>query len=310
MEISLILAEEITKLFIIMAMGWALVKARVLKTEDSRTISAVIVYLVTHCDIIGAFQIEASPQVTRGLIFSFAAAIGAHALFLLLAAVFGRAMRLDIAERLTVVYTNAGILVIPLVQAMLGGEYLVYSCAFIVVQLILHWTHCRSMLTGRAGVGWRNILLNVNVISLAAGGAMFLLDVTLPRIADDTLKMTGSMIGPLGMLLAGMVIADTPARSVFSSTRHYKAAALRLVAAPVILLFAFKICGAAQMIPDGKNILLVVFLAGVTPACATVTSMAQLYSDIGGRTGVLYVLTTLLSIVTMPLIIWLYSAVI
>ena len=37
MEISLILAEEITKLFIIMAMGWALVRARVLKTEDSRT---------------------------------------------------------------------------------------------------------------------------------------------------------------------------------------------------------------------------------------------------------------------------------
>ena len=49
MEISLILAEEITKLFIIMAMGWALVRARVLKTEDSRVISAIIVYLVAPC---------------------------------------------------------------------------------------------------------------------------------------------------------------------------------------------------------------------------------------------------------------------
>ena len=298
MEISLILAEEITKLFIIMAMGWALVRARVLKTEDSRVISAIIVYLVAPCIIISSFQIEHSRQVVDGLLFSFAAAVFAHALFLLLAALFGRALHLDTAEKLTVVYTNAGILVLPLVQAMLGGEYLVYSCAFIVVQLILLWTHCRK------------ILFNLNVISIFIGGAMFLLGVRLPEIADGTLKMTGSMIGPLGMLLAGMVIADVPARRIFGDRRRYLASALRLVAAPVILLLAFKICGAAQMIPDGKNILLVVYLAGVTPACATVTSMAQLYGDIGDRTGVLYVLTTLLSIVTMPLVIALYEAVI
>ena len=265
---------------------------------------------VAPCIIISSFQIEHSRQVVDGLLFSFAAALFAHALFLLLAALFGRALHLDTAEKLTVVYTNAGILVLPLVQAMLGGEYLVYSCAFIVVQLILLWTHCRCVLSGSAGIGWRKILFNLNVISIFIGGAMFLLGVRLPEIADGTLKMTGSMIGPLGMLLAGMVIADVPARRIFGDRRRYLASALRLVAAPVILLLAFKICGAAQMIPDGKNILLVVYLAGVTPACATVTSMAQLYGDIGDRTGVLYVLTTLLSIVTMPLVIALYEAVI
>lgn len=310
MEISLILAEEITKLFIIMAMGWALVRARVLKTEDSRVISAIIVYLVAPCLIISSFQIEHSRQVVNGLVFSFAAAVFVHALFLLLAAAFGRALRLDTAEKLTVVYTNAGILVLPLVQAMLGSEYLVYSCAFIVVQLILLWTHCRCVLSGSAGIGWKKILLNLNVISIFIGGAMFLLGLTLPEIANDTLKMTGSMIGPLGMLLAGMVIADVPASLIFCDRRRYITAALRLVVVPIILLLVFKICGAAEMIPDGKNILLVVYLAGVTPACATVTSMAQLYGDIGGRTGVLYVLTTLLSIVTMPLVIGLYEAVI
>ena len=310
MEISLILAEEVIKLFIIMAAGWTLVKARVLKTEDSRVISAIIVYLVAPCIIISAFQIEHSPQVVNGLVFSFAAAALAHALFLLLAAAFGRALGLDAAERLTVVYTNAGILVLPLVQAMLGEEYLVYSCAFIVVQIILLWTHCRCVLSGSGGISWKKILLNLNVIAIYIGGAMFLLGLRLPGIVDDTLKMTGSMVGPLGMLLAGMVIADVPARRIFGDRRRYLASALRLVVVPVILLSVFKICGAAEMIPDGKNILLVVYLAGVTPACASVTSMAQLYGDIADRTGILYVLTTLLSIVTMPLVIWLYETVI
>ena len=125
-----------------------------------------------------------------------------------------------------------------------------------------------------------------------------------------TLVMVLWLVAACAMLLPGMVIPDVPARRIFGDRRRYLASALRLIAAPVILLLAFKICGAAQMIPDGKNILLVVYLAGVTPACATVTSMAQLYGDIGDRTGVLYVLTTLLSIVTMPLVIALYEAVI
>lgn len=308
MEISLILAEEITKLFLVMAMGWALVKTRILKTEDSRTLSAVLVYMLTPCVIISAFQIDHSPQVTRGLAFAFTAAAASHVIFLVLAAAFGRAMKLDTAEKLTIVYTNAGILVFPLVQAMLGAEYLIYSCGFVVVQLIMLWTHCRSVLTGQTGADLKKIFLNVNVISLIAGGAMFLLGVKLPRLIEETLASTGAMIGPIGMMLAGMVIADVPVRRVFAVKRNYRAAILRLAVVPMILLFAFKICGAAEMIPDGKNIMLVVYLAGVTPACATVTSMAQLYGDIADRTGILYVLTTLLSIITMPIVIGLYAA--
>ena len=310
METSLILAKEITKLFIIMAMGWTLVKARILRTEDSRVISAVLVYIVIPCVIIGAFQIEHSPYVIRGLIFSFVMAIGTHALFLLLAAIFGVMLKLDTAERLTVVYTNAGILVIPLVQAILGDKYIVYSCSFIVVQIILLWTHCRKVLNGRVDTKLRDIFLNINVISIIAGCTMFLTEVNLPSVIDDTIKMTGSMMGPLGMILAGMVIANVPAHSIFCHRRRYIATTLRLVVAPLILLLAFKICDVVHMIPDGYNILLVVFLAGITPACATVTSMAQLYSDIGDRTGILYVLTTLLSIFTIPLIIGFFSVVI
>ncbi len=308
MEISLILAEEIAKLFIIMAMGWALVKTRILKTEDSRVISAVTVYMITPCVIIGAFQIEPSPQVTRGLVFSLAAAAASHALFLLLAAAAGKILKLDAAEKLTIVYTNAGILVIPLVHALLGERYVIYSCAFIIIQVVLLWTHCLGVLKGRAKAGLKNILLNVNVVSIAVGGAMFLFGLRRPRVIGDTVKTAGAMVGPLGMTLAGMVIADIPARRVFLAWRNYLAAALRLAAAPLMLLAAFRLCGAADMIQDGKNILLVVYLAGITPACAAVTSMAQLYGGIADRTGILYVLTTLLSIVTMPIAIGLYAA--
>lgn len=307
MEISLILAEQIVQLFLILLMGYIIVKTKLLRPEDSRSISVVMVYVVTPCVIINAFQVEYTPQVMGGLLYSFAFAGAAHLLFLLIARVLARPLRLDVIERAVIVYTNAGILVIPLVNALLGADYVIYSCAFIVIQQILIWTHCRSLLCGTSGMEWRKILLNVNIIAIAIGCALFLLRIELPDFINQTLDTTGSMLGPLGMLLAGMVIADTPLARLFTAPRGYLAAALRLLFCPLLTVLLFRAIGAAELIPDGKNILMTVYLACITPACATVTSLAQLYDRDAAHSSALYVLSTLLSIVTMPLMIGVYD---
>lgn len=55
--------------------------------------------------------------------------------------------------------------------------------------------------------------------------------------------------------------------------------------------------------------LLTVYLAAITPACATITSMAQLYECDAAYSSSLYVLTTIFSIVTMPLMVFLYEVI-
>ncbi len=310
MQISLILMREIVQLFIILLMGYIIVKAKLLRPEDSRSLSVVMVYLLTPCVIINAFQVEYTPQVMAGLIFSFAISIAAHILFLLLTRLLAGPLHLDVIERTAVIYTNAGILVIPLVNALLGPEYVIYSCAFIVVQQVLIWTHCRSLLCGTRGMEWRKLFLNVNIIAIVAGCALFLLRVPLPALINDTLGTLGDMFGPLGMLLAGMVIADTPLRRLFTTPRNYLPVLLRLLAFPLVTVLLLRISGAAGWVADGKNILMIVYLACITPACATVTSLAQLYDRNAAYSSALYVLTTLLSIVTMPVMIGVYDALI
>ena len=297
MQISLILMREIVQLFIILLMGYIIVRAKLLRPEDSRSLSVVMVYLLT-------------PWVMAGLIFSFAISIAAHILFLLLTRLLAGPLHLDVIERTAVIYTNAGILVIPLVNALLGPEYVIYSCAFIVVQQVLIWTHCRSLLCGTRGMEWRKLFLNVNIIAIVAGCALFLLRVPLPALINDTLGTLGDMFGPLGMLLAGMVIADTPLRRLFTTPRNYLPVLLRLLAFPLVTVLLLRAAGAAGWIADGKNILMIVYLACITPACATVTSLAQLYDRNAAYSSALYVLTTLLSIVTMPVMIGVYDALI
>ena len=307
MQISLLLMEEIIKLFVIMFMGYAVVKAGLMKSSESKSVSVIMVYLVIPCVILNAFQVEYTPDVQKGLLLACAAAVAVHILFLFLTAILKKPLHLDVIERATIIYSNAGILVIPLVQELLGQEYVIYSSAYIAVQLILIWTHCKNMLCEEDKLEWKKVLLNINIISIIAGVVLFIFRIQLPSGAQDILNMMNNMIGPLGMLLAGMVIAEVSLKTVFTRKRSYLSAALRLLIYPVFVLILMKIIQTFTVIHDSKQILLTVYLASITPACATVTSMAQLYDKDAAYSSSLYVLTTLLSIVTMPVMVGLFE---
>ena len=307
MQISLLLMEEIAKLFAIMLMGYAVVKAGLMKSSESKSISVVMVYLVIPCVIIDAFQVDYTADVKKGLLLACVAAVLVHVLFLILTTILKQVLQLDTIERATVIYSNAGILVIPLVQDLLGQEYVIYSSAYIAVQLILIWTHCKNMICEEDRLEWKKVFLNVNIISIIVGAILFICKIQLPSGVQDVLDMMNNMIGPIGMLLAGMVIADVPLKTVFTKKRNYLSTVLRLIVYPIFVLILMKLIHTFAGINDSKQILLTVYIASITPACATVTSMAQLYDKDAAYASSLYVLTTLLSIVTMPVMVGMYE---
>ena len=55
------------------------------------------------------------------------------------------------------------------------------------------------------------------------------------------------------MLLAGIVIADTPLRQLFMRRRHYVPVLLRLIICPIITVLLLRVIGAASWIPDGTQ---------------------------------------------------------
>ena len=408
MQISILLAQQIAQLFLILIMGYAVVKVGLLKASDSRVLSVVMVYLVTPCVIINAFQIDDTPEIRKGLLYSMAIAAAIHVVLLVLSALLSRPLKLDAVEQVNVIYSNAAALVIPLVKALMGDAYVIYSCAFIIVQLVLLWTHASSLLQGSSALDWKKVLTNINMIAIAAGALLYWFRVVLPAPLQNTMSTVGNMMGPMGMLLAGMAIAEKPLREVFCTRRNYLPTVLRLVVCPLVvlvllwthassllqgssaldwkkvltninmiaiaagaLLYWFRVvlpaplqntmstvgnmmgpmgmllagmaiaekplrevfctrrnylptvlrlvvcplvvlvllwvCHASSWVADGKNILMTVYLAAITPACATVTSMAQLYDRDAAHSSALYVLTTLLSIVSMPVMIGLFD---
>ena len=309
MQISILLAQQIAQLFLILIMGYAVVKAGLLKASDSKVLSVVMVYLVTPCVIINAFQINDTPEIRKGLLYSMAIAAAIHVVLLGISALLSRPLKLDAVEQVNVIYSNAAALVIPLVRALLGDEYVIYSCAFIIVQLILLWTHASSLLQGNRALDWKKVFSNINMIAIAAGALLYWFRVALPAPLQNTMSTMGDMIGPMGMLLAGMAIASSPLKKLVLTPRYYLTVFLRLILYPMVTLGLLWLLKAQTWIPDGKAILMTVFLSGITPVCSALNSMVQLYDRDMEESGALYVLTTLLSIVTMPMVIAVFERV-
>lgn len=306
-EISLLLFQEIVKLFLVMLMGFVLMRSGKLRPTDGKAVSIILVYIILPCVIIHAFQIDATPQVKEGLLFAFLVSLAIHIVFIIFSKLLQPVFGLKPVERVSMIYTNAGILIIPIITALQGTDYVIYSCAYAAVQLTLLWTHGSHTMCEKGEVHFLAIFKNINIVSIAIGTLLFLLQIKIPPLIDQTMASVGVMIGPVGMLITGMAIADTDLKEIFWRFRNYVASALRLIACPLVIIALCAVLPLTGLIHDGKAILMTVFICCITPTAAVVTSMAELYDQDASYSAELCVLSTILSIVTMPLMLFIFN---
>ena len=305
--ISLLLMEQITKLFLIMAMGFVLVKTRLMKVEESKSLSMIVIYLIMPCVIINAFQVKYTESIRNGLILAFVAAVLIHIILLILVKVLEKIFHLDAVEKTSIMYSNAGNLIIPIVTSVLGKEWVIYSSAFLSVQIILLWTHGRMVLCEERKIDFKKILLNINMITIFFGILLFVTRIQLPNIITGTMESVSVMIGPISMIVTGMLIGNMGFKQIFDYKRIYIVTFLKMVVCPFIILLLLKYGGMANLLSNGKMILLISLLATITPSASTVTQMAQIYGKNVEYASAINVVTTIICIVTMPIMVWLYQ---
>ena len=247
--ISLILAKKILSLFLVMALGIVLVRCGIVRSRDSKVLSMISLYLVMPCVIISSFQVKYQPEILNGLLLALATAVLLHLVLIVVVGFLGKVLKLDGVEETSLIYSNAGNLIIPIVTAILGKEWVIYTSAFLSVQLFLLWSHAKMKLCGEKGIDLKKILTNINMIAIFAGVLLFLLKV-------------------LGILLL-VVLALVPA--IVAATVVFGPRALFLVVfCAVISMFTEMVCQKLMQkettYTDGSAMLTGVLLALNLPA--------------------------------------------
>lgn len=307
LELSLLLAGQIGSMFLMLALGVGLIRGKILRTQDATVISKILLYAVVPCAILKSYEIDYSPSLLAGLGLSILGAVIAHAVFLLFERLLRRPLHLRPVESASLIYSNAGNLIFPLVYAALGEQWVFYVSGYMMVQQLLIWTHGRNLVSGQRRLSFRKILTNVNILAIIAGLLVFITGFHFPGIVHDAIDAMAGMIGPLSMLLTGMLLGSMSFRKIVGNTRAYGIALLRLFIFPAAVILLFAVCGLARLHPDGGNILLVTVLACVSSAATTITQFAQLYDQEPGYASVISVLTVLLCIFSIPLMAGFYQ---
>jgi hypothetical protein len=218
-----------------------------------------------------------------------------------------RFAHLDVVEADSVIYSNAGNLVIPLVASVLGEEWVIYASAFVSVQLFFLWSHGISGFLGNGKIQWKKILFNINMLAVFAGIIMLLTGLRLPQMANDVCSTVSAMLAPTAMLITGMIVGGMRLRDVFKNRRIYLVSFLRLLLIPALVLLLIRCFHIKGWVTNGEQILLVTFFAVITPAASSITQFAQVYGKNEAYAGAINIVTTLLCIATMPLMVYLYQ---
>lgn len=292
---------------LIMLVGVLLVKCRILGPKDSNCLSRLSLYLIMPCVILNSFQVSFTPEVRDGLMLAFLGSVLLNIMFLLLNEIFKRVFHLDVVEQTSIIYTNAGNLVIPIVATILGEEWVIYSTAFICVQMIMLWTHGKIVLCQEKKINLKKILTNINMIAVIAGSIFFLCGIRFPAVVQDAMSSVGVMVGPVSMLVTGIMLGNLDLRGILLKGRAWLATGLRLVVVPLCAIAFFRFSGICRLVPNGSNYLLVTLLATITPPASSIMQMAELYGLDSDHACAINVLSTIVCILTMPLMVALYQ---
>lgn len=305
--LSLILLQQIAQLFIIIFLGWAIVKAGILKSEDSKTLSMVLLYIITPCVILNAFQIERTVDTVRMMELSLLSAVILSVLSIVLGGLLAKPFRLDIVETASVMYPNCTNMVIPLVIGAFGEDWVIYVTCYSMVQTILVWTHARILISGKRKISLRDLVCNVNILAIMLGLFLFVFQLRLPGVIQSAFSMAGDTIGPVAMLIIGMLMADMDMQHLRSYRQLWKPVLLRLIVLPVILVCVAKYSGLAALAPHGETLIIISLLSVIAPSANIVTQFSQMFGRDALYASLINTVTMLLCIITMPLMITLFQ---
>ena len=296
----LILVKQILQMFLLAGIGYLLFKGGKISLEGSKTIGNILIYGSLPAVIINGFRIERTAEHVSGLLWSAAAALTIVLLSILISHFV---FRKDGVAAFATSFANPGFFGIPLIVASLGQGAVFYAAPFIAFLNIGQWTYGVSRLNGQPvlqGFQPKKLIKAPFVIAILVGIFLFATQLPLPAIVENCLSNVAGLNTPLAMFTVGVYLAQTDLVKMFGRRTLYLVSALRLLVIPVLSLLILSLLPFSMHVM--KTVLLIV---AACPVGSNVAVYAQLHGKDYPYAVETVIISTLLSIVTIPFVLYL-----
>lgn len=305
MEAMLTIVSKVLVMLILIMVGYFVTKKGILTDRGTSEINTLLLQIVTPCLIINSFLTSEDTLSVGELLLSVATSALALVLSIGLSLFFfgkepeGRKKVL----RFAVAFSNSGFMGLPLVEGIVGSKGVMYGSFFIVVFNIFCWTYGFSMMSGGQKMSWKVLLLNPGIIGLIFGLPIYFLNLQLPTVISEPVGFLAGLNTPLAMIIIGSYVAKVDLHSFVSDFAVYKAAALRLLAAPLIFILCLLV------IRPETDLFVTSVIQAACPVAANTVLFAVQYKRDSPLASKTVAVSTVLSVITIPLMTILAQAI-
>lgn len=289
-------------LFLLVLLGVFATKRGILTDAAQKALSDLLINVFLPCSIVLSFQID----MTSGLLVTMAAVLIAAIISQAIAVVFSRLFfrRQESGRRAVLRYgilcSNAGFLGLPIAQGLFGLTGTLYASVALLPQRVLMWSAGLSLfcdVSPKTVV--RNLLTHPCIVSVYIGFVVMFLPWELPSVLQSTLEAVGGCTTAVSMLVIGGILAGSDVgKRLDPAILAY--CGVRLFLVPVTVLLVLRLIGLDPLIVN------TVTLLSAMPAGSTTAILAAKYEGAAPFAAQVVFLSTLASVITLPLICLLF----
>lgn len=299
----MLLLQQMMILFILMMIGYLLKKKEKIDTDTCKRFSWLVVHIANPALILSGSIERSEPVQIPELCLCMGIAVAMFGGLIVIGYMVAQLLHIPEKSRgvyrIMMVFSNIGFMGFPVIRAVYGSDALIYASLFLIPYNILLYTYGIRNMKGkdRAGEGilWKKIL-NAGVISSLLSLMIAAFQIQVPEFVAGTVSSLSHLAAPLSMIVIGASMTEMRGRELFTDWRLLVFSAIKMLAVPVAGMLLL------SLFVKDRMLLGVCLVMLSTPVGSMTAMLAQQYGgdyELDAR-GV--ALTTLLSVMTMPLV--------
>lgn len=299
----LVILETMIKLFLMLVLGFILYKCHIFDEHTNQKISALIVNCTSPLLIISSItQVESNDKAVVFLL------MGAGVLMYLGFIIIGKLVNIFLpfpkkdqpVYECMVVFANTGFMGYPVLISVFGEGSVFYASLLHMAFSLFVYTYAIMCLTQKDSQNFKfdyHQLLTPGIILLLVAIVIYIFDWHLPTVLAQTIDSVGNLTSPLSMMMIGSSLAVYPLKESLTDLYSYLFAAVRLLLVPLVTML---VCRLLAIPAYYSNIAIV---TNAMPVASMVLMLATQYNANKALVTRNIIVSTLLSIVTIPLVV-------
>ena len=295
---------SVLKLFIIISIGFVIRKTGVINEYITKGFSSLLIKVTLPALIFVSMQKDFTPELLRESYIITALSFGVYALYFIIAFITGKFIRANGVDRgvyqFAILFSNVGFMGFPVLGSVYGEDSIFYAAMFNIPFHFFVFTAGVYFVTRGQMEGKKldfKLMLSPGIVATILGFIFFVSGIKLPPIIYEPAKMTGDITIPLSMITVGSMLTEIHYRELLAGWRVYFISGMRLILLPA-LVFLF-----VTLFTDNEMIISVAVVIAAMPVAVNAPLIAQEYGGNSLLASRLVFLSTLLSLMTLPMVL-------